>query len=308
MWPGATTYLGPTAYLGLGDDQPIPEVEGTAIEWDQATLLDVPEADFVLEDLRGWEDLPDARTSWAVRPGQHGSFDAPVLAGPRTVFAIGHTIDVDRRDELLHALQRSTGLTSGAMELRITNAGRTLSAAARLTRFRASQELWPTGVIPWSIEWVCPDPMRYGALQQRYTGLPEQAGGLRFPLFSDGDTTTGVLEFGEGGASGRVLLVNEGTAPAEPVFEVRGPAPSGFTLQEVSTGRRIVSVTNIPAGSALVVNTATGTALLDGVDRSGQLRVQQWHPVPPGGQSEWFFTAPEHSAAAVVASVRSTWW
>ena len=95
---------------------------------------------------------------------------------------------------------------------------------------------------------------------------------------------------------------------AYPAFTVRGPAPAGFTITNIETGQRIVSTTVIPAGSALTITTANGTAYLDGADRSGQLTVREWTPVPPGGERTFQFSAPTHTAAALVASVRDTHW
>lgn len=308
VYLGSDNYLGTTAYLGSGDNTPpVPLGDETLIEWLDLTLHG-REGRFTIQRLEGWEDLPDARGDWVQRPNQHGAFDTPVFAQERHVMTNGLCASMAERDALLLELQRSMVFTDQARELRIWRAGRQLSVAARLVRFKATSEVWGAGAFPWAAEWVAADPYRYGPLRQAYTTLPEQVGGLEFDLFTDGTATTGVLEFGEQGSTGRVVLSNEGTADAWPVFEVRGPAPAGFTVQHVATGRRIVSTTVIPAGSSLVVNTANGMAALDGADRSGQLLVREWQPVAPGGDGSFAFFAPVEGPAALVASIRSTYW
>lgn len=116
------------------------------------------------------------------------------------------------------------------------------------------------------------------------------------------------LDFGDTPAAGRVTLTNDGTAPAWPRFEVRGPALDGFTITNVETGNRIVFNGSIPVGSTLTIESAVGTAFLDGADRSGRVQIREWTSVPPGGSYTFQFSAPTFSAASLVAAIRPTYW
>src|SRR5690606_10790149 len=108
-------------------------------------------------------------------------------------------------------------------------------------------------------QFYAPDPYRYGPTQTQTTGLPMDAGGLRYPLFTDGaGTELDHLDYGEYGDEGGVTLVNEGSALGWPRFAVAGPAPSGFTLTEMTTGRRLLYVGSIPSGSSVTLDSATG--------------------------------------------------
>lgn len=132
--------------------------------------------------------------------------------------------------------------------------------------------------------------------------------------YFDGDTpdretssVLGWLDYGEPSTSGTVSLSNPGTADAHPQFEVTGPA-SGFEVVQVGTGHRLVYDGTVPAGSRLVVDTASGVAVMDGVsDRT--LTWQDPMTIPPGSTAEFAFVPRGASTAAVLrASVRGAWW
>jgi len=306
MFLGPLNYLGATAYLGSGGGVD-PGGIGTLVTWNDLTASGTS-GRFTFHTLDGWESLPETRHEDIPRPGQHGSFDQPVYVGSRRVVVAGRMLATEDRNARLAELQQAFRVEPDHRLLTIRHAGRTLSVAARIKRFTFTPSQWGSGAFSWLVEWVAADPYRYGLAQQHYTTLPELVGGLEFDLFTDGSETTGFLEYGEQGSTGRMTLTNEGNADAWPIFEVAGPAPQGFAIQHVESGRRVVSATNIPAGSVLTVNFANGMATLDGVDRSGQLTVREWSPVPAGGSATFAFSAPVESAASLTATIRSTYW
>ena len=310
MYLGSDNYLGPTAYLGPGPNggAPEPTADETLIQWRDITLHGLM-GRFTIAELAGWDDLPDSRQQWDPRPNQHGVFDAPVYASERHVMVAGACFSGEQRDLLLRELKRAMTYGPHTEQLTITHAGLKLSVAARLVRFNPTYINWGAGAWGWQAEWVAPDPFRYGQQRSAYTGLPVKRGGLRYDLYTDGEgNETGYLDYGESSDSGRVTLRNDGDADAWPTFQVRGPAPQGVTIANVETGRRIVSTAVIPAGSTLTIRTAKGTAYLDGADRSGQLTVREWTPVPPEGERTFQFSAPTYTAAALVGSIRDTHW
>ncbi|MBZ2197279.1 phage tail family protein [Occultella gossypii] len=313
MYLGPENYLGTTAYLGPdGDVAPTFPLGTLAVTVDGVTFFgSVADGDWSVQEegIEGWFDGAPVRSDAPDRPGQHGQFGLPAYRGGRTV---GLSVQCETRSDLdIGAARRvvTSILADGEYGLLtvVEPDGHTTSAAVRLNgQPLVRTDGWRSATA--QIELFAPDPYRYGPKRQHYTTLPELVGGLEFDLFTDGTVDTGYLEFGEQGSTGRVILTNEGTAPYFPDFEVRGPAPGGFTLTNVETGRQIVSSTVIPAGSTLTVRSAIGVATLDGVDRSGQLVRREWTPVPKQGSSEWAFSAPTFTAAALVASVRDAWW
>jgi hypothetical protein len=263
--------------------------------------------------LDGWEDLPDPRQPDALpRPQAHGWFDSSVFSDERHVLASGRCFSLEARDAVLVELQASFNFNAtDELPLTITHAGRTLTAGARLLRFKPTPLTWGLGYFGWAAEWVCSDPLRYGAPVPVNTGFPVLAGGLEYDLFTDGTTDTGVLEFGASSATGRLVVVNDGNEDAWPQFEVTGPVPAeGLEVVRVGTGERLRFEGGVSPGSVLVLDSATGLVVIDGyADRSGLLTIRDWSPVAPGGSAEFeFVPLGAFSAATLTASLMPGFW
>lgn len=288
----------------------------TTVVWRGLTLSSAAGEPFGVRSVQGWDELPGSRIDSASRPQGHGRFDADVWADERIVTVGGQILSQDR-DALLQQLASVMtwpSQASAAEELTITRAGRTLTAFARLSAFRTPTDLdWAVGLVPFAIEWRCPDPLRYGALVSAVTGFPVRSGGLRFPLYSDGaGEDVGALYYGESsGSTGRALLANEGTADTWPQFVITGPVDSsGFEIVTVGTGARLRFSASVPAGSQLVLDAATGSAVIDGTaDRGGRLTWRDWAPIPAGGSSEFAFVPlGATSEATLTVTARPAFW
>jgi hypothetical protein len=257
-------------------------------------------------NLTGWDDLPPARVDDNARPNAHGSFDAPVWAGPRTVTLEGYCIDPAGRSTLLTALTGSAAIAGDASSgaLTVAFAGRTLAAAARMTRSAMTIKNWGVGNFGWAIEWWCPDPVRYGPGASASTPPANDPGGLVFPLGSP-------LDFGPLATLGRLALTNPGSAPSYPRFTVTGPLVGGFELVEVNSGRRIRLERDVPDGSTVVIDAKAGSVSFDGSGGyEGYLTSRQWFAVPPVGAVDVLFTAlgaPDPSALLTVEYAPAFW-
>lgn len=286
------------------------------IEWEGLTLHGTRGLGrLTFRTLDGWEGF-DGRTGMTDRELGHGSFDAPVLGNARRVLVTGRAGDPVERDAVLARLQASLRLPSPDSvphDLRITNAGRTLTAGARLLRFAPTTTAWGAGWFDWAAEWVCPDPIRYGDPVSVRTGFPVRAGGLHFPLYTNRQRRVGVLSYGKRSTTGRVTLTNAGTAAMSAMFQVVGPVPAqGFDLVAVGTDRRLRFADTVSATSTLTIDGATGLATLDGkYDRSGRLTVRDFDAfvVPPGGSLEVAFVPLGPTSSAELTAVsRPGWW
>jgi hypothetical protein len=262
-----------------------------------------------ISNLTGWEGIPPVRINDVERPNAHGSFDTPGWSGARTVVLEGYCISSEARDQLLRDIG-TVSVPSGndsPGRLKVTFAGRTLSADARVTGYDPTLRNWGVGHFGWQIQWRCADPFRYGVLLEGETKLPSDNGGLAFPLF-DG---SGNLEFGAVGVPGRVLIGNAGSAPAWPIFYVFGPMPGGFELVDVSTGKRLRWPSTVPDEGVVRLDSRTGTASVGGVPGyDANLTRRQWFPAPPGQNSSVQFVAlgaPDPSAR-LVAQWAATYW
>lgn len=286
---------------------------GTTIIWRNLTLYGKASAGrFSINSLEGWEELPSSRQDSIARPQSHGRFNASVYGDERHVIVSGRCNSVAERDAMLAELQASLNFhPTDELPLTITNAGRTLTSYARLLRFKAPSPDWGSGLIEWSAEWVCADPLRYGDLLSYVRTFAALTGGLEFDLYTDGATDTGWLEYGVLAATNRLTLTNLGDEDVWPQFDIAGPIPiEGFDIVCVTNGTRLRYQGSVPDGSHLVIDSATGSVVLDNsADRSGLLTLRDWVAVPAGGSLEFEFDSlGAYSTATLTASISPGWW
>lgn len=286
----------------------------TTVQWRGATLSGARGATLAITSLSGWDDW-SAEGGGERRPQGHGRFDSAVWSDERVITLGGRILSADR-DALLATLGREMTPSDGASPetLTITHAGVTLTADARVTRYRPDVTAghWGVGHVPFAIEWRCADPLRYGSLVNAATAFPSLTGGLEFDLFTDGTADTGWLEFGAQGSTGRVVVSNPGTADTWPQFQVTGPAPA-FTIACVESGRRLSMPRALSAGEVLLMDSATGIVMLNGgdVDYSGLLTRAEWFPVARESSCTIALLADgplvdSHEALTVI--MRPAWW
>lgn len=286
---------------------------GTTIVWRGLTLFGRAELGrFSINSLEGWEDLPAPRQDSTARPQTHGKFDARVFSDERHVTISGRCNSITERDAMLLELKAVFNYhATDELPLVITNAGRTLTAYARLLRFKSSSPDWGGGFIDWAAEWACSDPLRYGDPISEVRTFVSLTGGLEYDLYTDSYIDTGYLDYGSLATTSRLTLTNPGDEDVWPQFEIVGPIPiEGFEIAHIGTGDRIRFEGAVPTGSTLVLDSATGTVLIDGyADRSGLLTVRDWVPIPAGGSAEFEFVAlGAYSAAVLTATFSPGWW
>lgn len=297
----------------MADGGGVVTLTGTTIAWRGLTLYGRADLGrFSIQSLEGWEDLPAPRQDSVPRPHAHGRFGAPVFGEERHVLVSGRCNSIAERDTMMLELKAAFNLHSeDELPLVITSVGRTLTSYARLLRFKSSSPDWGAGFIEWAAEWVCDDPLRYAASIRRSATFGVLTGGLEYDLYTDGTTDTGYLEYGAASTTSRITLTNTGDEDVWPQFEIVGPIPiEGFDILCIGSGNRLRFAGAVPAGSTLVIDTATGTVVIDGyADRSGLLTVREWTPVPAGGAVQFeFFPLGLYSAAVLTANFSPGWW
>jgi hypothetical protein len=285
------------------------ELSGLTLTWRGLTFYGGDTGRFTIATLDGWEGLPDPREEFDDRPQAHGSFDAPPMSGPRRVIVSGLCASSVERDTMLIELGATMTFAdpdSRVEDLTIDYAGRILTAGARLNRYKPfTSGLWASGAFGWKAEWVCPNPLRYGARVAASATFPVAVGGLRWPLYSDGaGANVGAMDYGPTSTTGRLTLANPGTATATIQHEVVGPVDSaGFEIIEINGLGRLVFAGAVPTATPLLLDGATGQVLLDGTsDRSTEMAVQDWPTVPKGGSVELFFRPMGSTSAATLTS------
>jgi hypothetical protein len=276
----------------------------TTVAWRDLTLTTGGDQPYRITAVDGWEQLPEGRYDKLPRSRGHGSHPSPVWADERVVTVEGFTHDEPRRDELLHALQRSTTFGGTEEPLTVDLAGRTLTAAAQLLAARPAllRGEWGIGRFGWVLQWRCPDPVRYGPATSQTIGLPSPGAGLTYPLAYP-------LDYGEAGSTGQVTVTNPGTADAPLLLTAVGPLPGGFAVS--AAGQEIRYPVPIPAGQTVTVDTGAGTVLVEGTaSRRGDLTRADWIQVPPAGTVTLQFVSlgGYQPDATLTATIRPAYW
>jgi hypothetical protein len=279
------------------------------------TFTDVPLAGgLVLESLGGWFDGPPVRGEDRDHPQAHGSFGLRAWRGSRLIDA-SVSVLVDSPGQAGQAQRWLASLLADGEfdDLVIRDpSGAELSARVRIGGQPLITWAPSSRAVRAALQFWAPDPLRYGQVSSVYTSFPRRAGGLRFPLYSNlAGGNVGALDYGPPSDTGRMVLANPGTAASWPQFNVDGPvSAAGFEIVTVGSGARLRFEGGVPAGSSLVLDAATGTAVIDGsADRGGLLTWRDWAPIPAAGSSEFAFIPLGASSAAVLtASVRPAFW
>lgn len=259
----------------------------------------------------GWNEGGDIDFRQVARGTSHGTFNTPVYARQIDFSIQGlATSPTHLASEQLE--RQMTAILAGGETgvVAMQHAGDVALWVNAHRSARVSIERFTPRKFKWRIPLLAPDSFRYGDDSTGSTPFatdPEGAG-LVFDLFAP----DGVLDFGTIPTSdGTVTVVNEGSAPAYPVFTIDGPGPvGGFSIVDVGTSQRVTYLGALPSGSSLVIDARDASALLNGTaDRSGELVATQWPVVAPGEQATYRF-APEVSTSAAVMTVTltSTYW
>lgn len=260
------------------------------IEW-RGTLLGSG-TPYRLVDLEGWLDRPDMRDGDVDRDNQHGAVPGQLLVGRRTITATYRIVRPMREFMAAVAeLQRVTAPAEIPAEepLVIRWDGVTALVWARCTGLIVPTGLrYQVGVTEGYVRWRATNPRRLRLPQLSPSTGPAQppTGGLVFPLRFP-------LVFSGGRAGGVLSLTNAGSAPAQPVWRITGPAV-GARITDVDTGRRLwlTDAFTVPAGQQLDLSTEDRTVRFvpSGVSRSNELLRREWITLPPGTTNVRFET------------------
>lgn len=272
------------------------------------------------QTLTGWEDSPALDSGTVNRSDAHGAFPGRLLAQPRTITVDGLVLRAEPRavGTVVRHLAASTALGDGELPLvvKLDDSPPLLSWARCIRRSVPVSRGYAMGVVTGgALQFEASDPRRYALVEQRVEGnLPRPEAGLDWNLAPGPEGLPWPLAFGTPGATGALVVTNEGDAPAHPLIAFRGPValPS---LTSVNTGDRIEYDITLAPDDELVIDTAAGTATLNGTESRLYTGTAQSVPegtftLPPGTTNFAFRGAPESSdpRAACLIRWRSAYW
>ncbi len=237
------------------------------------------EAQFVLDPtaLTGWDDGINVRRDATVRPVSNGDFTEPYTFSARLISFSGTAVAADRAG-LQILRDKLTGVLAGGeySELSVETSASIRYATVGLEgKVEWVQQL--DNVALFRVEFYAPDPYIYGVERTITLGTTSSVGGgLNYPL-------TYPINYNSvnDSAYGR-SVTNSGNAAAWPKFVITGDYYSGFSLSD-GIDKKITFNGPVSYYSPVVVDTAIGVALQDGVDKSSQLSDRQWFSIEPRG-------------------------
>lgn len=278
--------------------------EDTQIEW--RGVLMGSGSFFGYKRLTGWEDMAGLSSSSSPKPRSHGENPGTLLMNDKIVsFETQMYAGKNLFPEQLRIFRQCTTVKDEEEPLIIRQHGETLLAYARVTGRampinREYFQGFPTAVIQWTLS----DPRRY-SLNEHVAELAGKTG-------VGGLDWDGGLPWGDGldwgtmeTVGGSPVALNAGTTATSPLIEFIGPLTGPFYLSCASF--RLGYNLNIPNGGILIVDTRTGEATLDGVDRLYAIQPDSDIPedclIPPGETTFQLDSADPSQTG----SVRVTW-
>lgn len=268
----------------------MPGVDYATLTIGDVTMSGVDEfgVEWTLTGLDGWWDGWVGQVGSAPRQGAHGSWPAPVWAGPRVVQVEG-ALRARSWDDASLAWDRLVASIpfSALSPMAVAIRGVPAQMAQVRQAGRPAASRFESG-IDFSLSFEAPDPRRYSVDEQVVsTGLPITTGGRSLPISLP-------LSIGATVASGRLQVLNAGNEAAPVVLEVMGPVSAGATVTNLSTGQRLAVPEAVPSGQTLVIDSVSHTARIDGSSRTV---TGTWFDLAPG-VNEVAFGAPSYDPAA----------
>lgn len=250
-----------------------------------------------VRELIGWRDLPGVDVSDTPRPQTHGAYAGDVLAEPATITLV-YLVRGTPEDKAaaIDVLEQHTPVDGVERMLAVDDNGQGgwFRMARVIGRQIPQDKGYRHGPVECSVQFTCADPRRYQLTTRNgVVTLPTADGGLEYALDYP-------LEYGVA-SSTAMQAPNDGGASAPLVVTFIGPLTNP---QLVSPDWSLGFDLTLASGEQLVVDTADGTALLDGTaDRLYTIRSTsdplEVCTIPPGGTTLTLTAADGTGTASV---------
>jgi len=271
----------------------------------------------IATDLEGWLGTPKLRTAYTPLPFAAGSIYSPAYADQRVLVLDGVIAGSDEA-VLIRALRSLNGLCSDPSQLytlQVDDAAGSLFCLVQRSTEILSKLVNPVSGM-FSVSLTAPDPRLLDVvLQSAITQMAQPgAGGVAWNGPAPGTTgtqwngptgTTGIA-WGQPGPSGIVTVDNTaGTAPADVLLTIQGPATNPTII---TTAGVIVYGGTLSVSDVLVINTGTGSVLLNGANRRNLLARAGFFQIPSGKTLGISFSADlQNNVATLTAQWRTSY-
>lgn len=229
---------------------PVGEVPRWHLDWlslGGRGVIDQSNVQWILMDQTGFWDSPDVRLDVTDRSNSHGSYVGPIHYKERVITLKGRAFCEDATT-LRQYWTLITGLCAdpnASYRLACDSEIGTLECSVRRDGavLTTPNPTLNTNSFDFSVQLIAPDPRKYSSQWRTMrAALPSATTGDGL-LFDEGSAPNkglnfnapDMLTFGMQNASGLLQLVNAGTAPTAPIYELYGPL-STPTLTATPTG------------------------------------------------------------------------
>lgn len=104
------------------------------------------------------------------------------------------------------------------------------------------------------------------------------------------------------------VLQNQGNSESWPVFVVAGQYPTGFTIYNPNTGQKVIMEGSGSDTVPAILDFASGSVTVGGIDRSYLLTSCQWFSIPPNSAIKPRFIPHAKSNTGVCDVIYSDTW
>lgn len=261
-------------------------------------------------DPEGWADGTSVVLTQEQRGAQHGVWMGTTFLAARQINFKGQVIAPtpilawQARNALLGvvAALNSTGIMNTDVVLAVNEPDALKTANVRISD---TPNISPVdqAMFTFSLPLIARDPRKYGVPSTVQVTLPTAASGVTFPLGPFGVT------FGGTGASGLVVINNQGNFPALPQLVINGPCTNPI-IQNTTTGQVLGFNITLGSSDSLAIDTDMGSVILNNTgDRLGTISSGSLMPVIVPGPNTFQFLASSYSSLANVnITSSSVWW
>lgn len=258
-----------------------------------------PQFVFDPDALQGFLDGVDIKRNTTARPNQWGDFREKTLLSSRRMTMTGTAIATSP-GQLLSMRDEFTGLLIDKeyTEISIQNSTGTRYVTVSLDNQPSFIQQTDKHAI-WKIDLYAPDPRMYGPIRNVLLNDGTVSGGMDYPVDYP-------VNYGGSDIVQSFYLSHDGNTDAWPKFIVTGDFFTGFSITN-NAGSTITYDGVVTMNAPVTIDTATGTAVQSGVDKSTMLSRREWFSIPPNTAIQPIFLPKQDTVGWCDIIYRDTW-
>jgi hypothetical protein len=269
---------------------------------------------FVSQDA-GWFEAVEDRVFSTDKPADDGIYSSPNLDAARVINLTGcckapDKASLDSARNQFNALLKGGHLFPLLVEEPVVDKTAMVKRAGGRAIPKTSREF------DWQLIMTAPDARKYAATAKTAsTPLAQDApGGIQWDGPAGGTGvrwngpagTTGLSYQTGNGQNGVIQISNDGTADTPVTLTIAGPVDVPSVIR-TDTGETITWNGTVAAGATLVIDTGTGSVLLNGSNQRPLLTRADFFVIPPG-VVDVLFQSPTPSPTALLTATWADAW